>query len=135
MRPDCHDNHLTSYHLVYSVPAMGALQMIDRRAILILVLALCGCTGPSPKLVGYALVPPQTAESPYTIRATIRNTGSGEGEAQVTARIRSTITKVTAAEAAQQIYLSPHETVQVTFSLNAPRAGNYQALVKVDYPP
>ena len=116
---------------------MGAFQVRRTAAVLAILVAaaLCACTGPRPIVVKREVMPPRSPGDPYTVLATIQNTGRGEGQAEATARLQSRTTGQTAAQAMRPVELSPLETVQVRFDLKAPEGDEYDAIVDVKYPP
>jgi hypothetical protein len=108
-----------------------------RRAIVLLICAsyLAACYGPKPAILGQELRPPPGPNEPYTLTVTIENQNGGEGQAAVTARLRSKSSGETAAESSETVELQSHETVQVVFELRPGVAGEYDATVEVQYPP
>ena len=92
------------------------------------------CSGPRPSVVGAPRVsaPAQTGD-PYRVEATIRNTGTGHGEARAVIRLVDVRTR----EAYQQqtpVQLEPGETARVAVEIPAP-PGDYEPEVEVEYPP
>ena len=118
---------------------MGARDMrrAFRQAIVLLACAigLAACYGPDPTVLRQELRPPSAPNEPYTRVVMIENQNGGEGQAALTARLRAKDTGVTAAQNRQTVELQAHETVQVVLELQAPRVGDYDATVEVQYPP
>jgi len=103
--------------------------------VLALTTILTACYGPSPRVVSKELQPPQTPGGPYTLYVTVQNQSNGEGQAQITARLRSRTTQLTVAEGDQTVTFQPHETIQVAFQLQVKSLGDYEATVEAQYPP
>jgi hypothetical protein len=103
--------------------------------IMMLALGMAACYGPRPMVVRQELRPPSTPGGAYTLVVTLANQNGGEGQADVTARLRSKATGATVAQQDQTVTLQPHETVQLTFSLQADTPGDYDATVEAQYPP
>ena len=108
-----------------------------RRVIVLLVCASCliACYGPKPVVQQQELQPPSAPNEPYTLVVTIENQSGGEGQAAITARLRSKATGETAAQTSETVELQSHERTQVVLELRPSAAGQYDATVDVQYPP
>lgn len=100
-----------------------------------LALALVACHGPAPVILKQRLVPPQSQSEPYSVVVTVSNTSGGEGQIQLTARLRSAKTGQTAAEVDQTVDLRPYETEEVVLQLQPASQDTYETSVEVRYPP
>lgn len=98
-------------------------------------LALVGCLGPRPTVVGHELRPPQQPGDPYVMIVTIKNRGRGNGEVSVDVALKSPDTGVTVAAGDKQIQMKGHETTQVAIELYPGAPGPYEASAGVTYPP
>jgi hypothetical protein len=115
---------------------------MNRWAILIgLVAVVCvtalwvsQCSGPSAVVDGQpVVVAPEQPGQPYRVEASIRNTGPGHGEVEVTFSLRDTAT----GQIYQQIehaQLEPHSLIRLAVEMPA-APGNYAPSVQVKYPP
>jgi hypothetical protein len=92
------------------------------------------CSGPQPHVVGAPLLrAPSQAGQAYRIEAVVANSGPGQGQVQVTFRLRDTSTGL-AYENQEQADLEPGEQVRVVSEIAAPD-GSYEPEVEVRYPP
>lgn len=101
---------------------------------LALLLAACAA-GPKPAVTGQELRPPRAPDAPYQAVVTITNTGRGEGQAQVIARLNVRGTGITAAQVSQTVELQPGATVQLLLDLRPVTPGPYDLSVEATYPP
>lgn len=100
-----------------------------------LVCLTAGCAGPRPSIRQTHLMPPATPGQPYLLQVTIHNQGGGEGEAEMTVRLRSRSTGETVATENRGVALKEQETVSLVIPLQAARPGDYEPVVEVEYPP
>ncbi|HEY1293072.1 MAG TPA: hypothetical protein VGJ60_08340 [Chloroflexota bacterium] len=92
------------------------------------------CSGPQAQVVGTpSLRAPAQPGQPYRIEAVVANPGPGQGQVQVTFRLRDLATGL-AYQSQEQADLEPGEQVRVVTDIAAPD-GNYQPEVEVRYPP
>jgi hypothetical protein len=92
------------------------------------------CSGPQPQVIGSpSLRAPAQPGQPYRVEAIIANPGPGQGQVQVTFRLRDAVTGL-AYQSQEQADLEPGEQVRVVTEIAAPD-GNYQPEVEVRYPP
>ena len=101
----------------------------------LLLVSLSGCVGPRPLVVRETLAPPQSPDHPHTLYVQLRNQGSGEGQVEVIARLRSQGTSQVVAETSEAVDLQPHETLTVTLALQPTAPGPYTIDVETHYPP
>jgi|GEM_PF-6999607 len=109
-----------------------------RRRLLILALAalLCatGCFGPHPRIVHQELRPPAGPGRPCLLTVTVSNDSRGEGQAEVTSRLRDARGAVVG-QASRDFDLAPHETVSVVLEIQPAGPGPYHAESDVKAPP
>lgn len=96
---------------------------------------LTGCHGPKPAVAGYELRDPQQPGDPYILLVTVKNRGSGAGEASVQAVLRSPGSDIAVATGQELVDLTGRETAQVAIELRPGAPGPYTAEVAVVYPP
>ncbi len=101
----------------------------------LLLVSLSGCVGPRPLVIQETLAPPQSPDHPHNLYVQLRNQGSGEGQVEVIARLRSQGTRQVVAETSEAIDLRPHETLTVTLALQPTAPGPYTIDVETHYPP
>ena len=91
------------------------------------------CAGPRPRVESVVAHAPARAGDPWTVDATIRNAGHGEGEASVEFRLVDPRTG-RSWEDTGRVDLDAHETSHVTGRVFAP-PGAWRAEADVHYPP
>jgi hypothetical protein len=115
---------------------------MNRVAVVMALLVVAGvtglwvarCSGPWPVVDGPPLVrAPQQPGQPYQVEATIRNTGPGHGEVQVTFSLRDRASGKTY-QHIDRAQLEAGEVAHLAVEIPAP-PGDYESTVHVDYPP
>ncbi len=108
--------------------------------LLVVLVLLTGCLGPSPVVEKQTLAPPSAPGQPYQVEAVVTNQGSGDGQIRVTASMKDKKTGVTLARGDQTVDLRDHERLNVVIPLDPPSsAGNLdpkdlEVEVTADYP-
>ncbi len=108
--------------------------------LLVVLVLLTGCLGPSPVVEKQTLVPPSAPGQPFQVEAVVTNQGSGDGQIRVTASLKNKQTGVTLARGDQTVDLRDHERLNVVIPLVPPSsAGNpdpkdLDVDVTVEYP-
>jgi hypothetical protein len=107
-----------------------------RRLIVLALVVLAGaaCFAPKPRVVREELKAPEEKGGAWELAVTVANDGPGEGEAEITSRLRDRHGAVVAQEQ-RQIDLRPHETVTVTLELRPSQPGPYRTASEVQSPP
>jgi uncharacterized protein (DUF58 family) len=110
--------------------------MSARRILLaaLLLLLSSACFAPQPRIVRQKLNPPEKRGNAWLLAVTVENQCRGEGEAQVTSRLRDAGGAVVAEES-REIDLKPHETVTVTLEFHVAGPGPFTAASEVQAPP
>jgi hypothetical protein len=96
------------------------------------VLWVSNCSGPRPSVLDVQVTEPEMPDQPYRVEATVQNTGSGQGQANVTFRLRDTATGQSFQDE-RQVQLDARETAHVVAEIQAP-TGSYEPEVEVEYP-
>jgi hypothetical protein len=104
-------------------------------ALVALAIGLAGCMGPNPEVVSHELRLPQQPGDPYIMIVTVANNGRGDGEIEVTARLRSPDSGQIVAEESKTAQIKGHETIDVAVELHPSTEGPFQETVEVTYPP
>lgn len=108
---------------------MGTIQ-VARCLLCLIPFALIACGGPRPVIERV-----ETHAGPtYEVDVTVFNRGGGSGQAELTARLVDSSTRVTAAQVTRGIDLHGHERLNVALSLEPARPGPYRTVVEVHYP-
>jgi hypothetical protein len=98
------------------------------------LLAATACFGPHPRIVRQELRPPSQAGGPWLLAVTVANDSGGEGQAEITSRLRGQGGAVVG-QASRDVDLAPHETVSVVLELQPAGPGPYRAESDVKAPP
>lgn len=102
-------------------------------AVVVGFLWVRNCSGPDPVVTGVRLVEPHAEATPYRVEATVRNRRDGEGQAQITVRLRDQSSGRTVQEQ-KNVNFASKETTLVVVDVDAP-AGSYKPEVDASYPP
>jgi len=109
-------------------------------SLLVLLVLLTGCLGPSPIVEQQTLVPPDAPGKPFQIECLIVNHGGGEGTIRVTGSLKNKRTGLTLVRANETVYLRDNERLTVVISLDPPPSagtldpGDVQPDVTAEYP-
>jgi hypothetical protein len=91
------------------------------------------CSGPDPVVESTRLIEPSAEGAPYRVEAVVRNRGPGEGQAELTVRLRDRESGRTV-EDDKKLQLERGETTLAVVEIKAPR-GSYDPQVEASYPP
>lgn len=87
----------------------------------VLVLALTGCLGPKPVLQGFTTLPPApNSDKPYSVDATIANTGPGSGQIEVVVNLTNKQSGETIVQDSRDVELAKGETQHIVFNIDLP---------------
>jgi hypothetical protein len=98
----------------------------------LLAAMLAACPGPRPS-VERVSVEHRPQEGLYRLSVTVRNGGRGEGQAEVTARLRDRESG-RLFQKDDHVALGPRQQVMVTIDIEAP-PGDYEPFARAEYPP
>jgi hypothetical protein len=108
---------------------------MSRTRIVLLLILMAGttaCRGPRPTVAEQKTVSPARPGAPYSVIATLRNDGAGEG--QVAVEVQLVAADGTTYRQSGKVDLEPHERTVVTLHVAAP-PGTYATRVTTRYPP
>jgi hypothetical protein len=98
------------------------------------LLTATACFGPHPRIIRQQLRPPAQADGPWLLAVTVANDSGGEGQAEITSRLRGQDGAVVG-QVSREVDLAPHETVSVVLEIRPAGPGPYRAESDVKAPP